>query len=538
MQHESINSSRNSGGAGRRPDSQPVAIAGPHPPFGVLIIDDDPIVFETVSAMLGEMDRPVVHATSHAAAEREIERGFRGVILLDLGLPEDTGRPERSGLLLVEPLRRRAPNNPIIVMTSKNDLASIVAAMRHGVQDFIVKGSSGFAERLHAATRMALAELEQAERELNKQSRGGQNAEIIYASTPMREVLADVERLGSSRVSVLIQGPSGTGKEVVAHAIHDAGSRRGKPFVAVNCAGIPDTLLESELLGYERGAFTGALARKAGKFEAADGGTIFFDEIGEMSLPLQAKLLRLLQDGGFERLGGNQTVTVDVRVLSATNRDLLQMVRENTFREDLYYRLAVFTLHLPSLQERPEDITALCDHFLRKACEDEGKPVLMVAPEVLRLLIQHPWPGNVRQLQNVIKHAVVVARGDTITISDLPESFIAALADAVEQGTLSAGAEIGPPPLPMVPPRSTAGERLDLLMEAAFPNADLLPTMDDLEAAGIRLAMKRLDGNRKQTAERLQISRATLYRRIDPIAPKGRRRSGVSSLHDEDGTRD
>ena len=527
MDHEPASTARTPGATARRSDSAPTPIHDSNTPFGVLIIDDDPIVFETVAATLGEMDRPVVHATSHAAAEREIERGFRGVILLDLGLPEDTGRPERNGLLLVEPLRRRAPNNPIIVMTSKNDLPSIVSAMRHGVQDFIVKGSSGFAERVHAATRMALAELEQAERELHKQSRGGQNREIIYASTPMRDVLADVERLGSSRVSVLIQGPSGTGKEVVAHAIHDAGSRRGKPFVAVNCAGIPDTLLESELLGYERGAFTGALARKAGKFEAADGGTIFFDEIGEMSLPLQAKLLRLLQDSGFERLGGNQTVTVDVRVLSATNRDLLQMVHAGTFREDLYYRLAVFTLHLPSLQERPEDISALCDHFLRKACEEENKPVLMVAPEVLRLLIQHPWPGNVRQLQNVIKHAVVVARGDTITIADLPDSFIAALADAVDSGALSAGLDHAPPQLPLVPPRSTAGARLDLLMEAAFPDADLLPTMDDLEAAGIRLAMKRLDGNRKQTAERLQISRATLYRRIDPVAPKGRRRSGV-----------
>ena len=533
MQHEAASGSRGVTGSTKRSETGAMQPEAPHLPFGVLIIDDDPIVFETVSAMLGEMNRPVIHASSHAEAERAVEGGFRGVILLDLGLPEDTGRPERNGLLLVEPLRRRAPANPIIVMTSKNDLPSIVSAMRHGVQDFIVKGSSGFAERLHAATHMALAELEQAERELHKQSRGGLNAEIIYASAPMRDVLADVERLGSSRVSVLIQGPSGTGKEVVAHAIHDAGTRRGKPFVAVNCAGIPDTLLESELLGYERGAFTGALARKAGKFEAADNGTIFFDEIGEMSLPLQAKLLRLLQDGGFERLGGNQTVTVDVRVLSATNRDLLQMVHAGTFREDLYYRLAVFTLELPSLQDRPEDISVLCAHFLSKACSDENKPTLMVAPEVLRLLIQHPWPGNIRQLQNVIKHAVVVARGDTITIADLPESFIGALADAVESGALSAGADVAPPQLPMVPLRSSVSERLDLLMEAAFPNADLLPTMDDLEAAGIRLAMKRLDGNRKQTAERLQISRATLYRRMDPVAPKGRRRSGVTATHDD-----
>ncbi len=511
------------------------AMAGSDPhgdvlrPAGVLIVDDDPIVYLTVTAVLAGLDRPVFHATSHAAAERIVEQGFRGVVLLDLGLPEDDGRPERDGLLLVEPLRRRAPDNPIIVLTSKDDLASIVAAMKSGVQDFLVKGSQGFIERLEAATRMALAEFERAAARERAPRQDRLRAELIFASASMHAVLADIERLGNSKVSVLIQGPSGTGKEVVAHAIHEGGNRRGGPFVAVNCAGIPDTLLESELLGYERGAFTGALARKAGKFEAADGGTIFFDEIGEMSLPLQAKLLRLLQDGGFERLGGNTTVSVDVRVISATNRDLAAKVQAGTFREDLYYRLAVFTLQLPSLRDRPEDIEPLSMHFLRRACQDERKPLLRLPPEVLRLLQSHPWPGNVRQLQNVIKHAVVVAQGPTLTIGDMPDSFISSIAAVVASGAVLEQRPIRS----LEPPRrghAGVAERLDTLLDEAFPDSTVLPTMDDLEAAGIRLAMKRLEGNRKQSAERLQISRATLYRRIDPVAPRGRRRSGVSGV--------
>ena len=501
-------------------------------PAGVLIVDDDPIVYMTVTAVLAGLNQPVFHATSHAAAERIVEQGFRGVVLLDLGLPEDDGRPERDGLLLVEPLRRWAPDNPIIVLTSKDDIASIVAAMKSGVQDFLVKGSQGFIERLEAATRMALAEFERAAMRERAPRQDRLRAELIFASASMHAVLADIERLGNSKVSVLIQGPSGTGKEVVAHAIHEGGNRRGGPFVAVNCAGIPDTLLESELLGYERGAFTGALARKAGKFEAADGGTIFFDEIGEMSLPLQAKLLRLLQDGGFERLGGNTTVSVDVRVMSATNRDLAAKVHAGTFREDLYYRLAVFTLNLPSLRDRPEDIEPLCMHFLRRACLEERKQLLCLPPEVLRLLQIHPWPGNVRQLQNVIKHAVVVAQGPTLTIGDMPDSFISSIAAAVASGAISTPRHTRTPEAPRRD-RSGVQERLDSLLEDAFPDSSVLPTMDDLEAAGIRLAMKRLEGNRKQSAERLQISRATLYRRIDPVTPRGRRRSGVSSAAGE-----
>lgn len=543
----------------------------PVQPFGVFVVDDELSVLETVEGLLSGLGYPIERGRSGKEAIAICSDGFRGVILLDLHMGDG------NGLELLDSLRKLTPRSPIIVMTSDDALSNVVLAMRAGVFDFISKDPKTFGVRLLTSTRNALEELEREEaRRVEVPDGPRSNQQLIAKSPEMKAVLADVERLGNSRVSVLIQGASGSGKEVIAHAIHESGRRSGKPFIAVNCAGIPDNLLESELLGYERGAFTGAAARKLGKFEVADGGTIFLDEIGEMSLPLQAMLLRVVQDGGFERLGGNQMVNVNVRVLSATNRDLLEMVKTHQFREDLYYRLGVFTLELPSLAARTSDIAPLVDHFLRRACDEEGRALPVVSHEVMRLFLTHPWPGNVRQLQNVIKHAVVVARSAVITIGDLPESFKSGLAQfatatvsgggsgsatqAIESAMLirddaarleqhldelttkrtadpilqrrtsaaedAANAEIMQ--FPLLAPTTSMAKLLDRVLEVAFPDEVSLPTMDDLESAGIRLAMKRTGGNRKQTAERLQISRATLYRRIDTVAPKGRRRSGVS----------
>ena len=505
--------------------------------LGVLIVDDEQVTVETVEALLAPLSRTTRRCHTGSEAVRACEDGFEGVVLLDIRLGHE------NGLELIDTLRSKAPENLIIVMSASEDLADVVAAMRAGVFDFVSKDPASFPSRIVPSTQNALDEMRRERERRHLPGDATAAAQTIIARSPqMKAVLADVDRLGQSRVSVLIQGGSGTGKEVIAHAIHNSGPRRRKPFVAVNCAGIPDALLESELLGYERGAFTGAANRKLGKFEVADGGTIFLDEIGEMSLPLQAKLLRVLQDGGFERLGSNQQVRVDVRVLSATNRDLMQMVAEGTFREDLYYRLGVFTLNLPPLSARPEDIDALVEHFLAAACEEEGRDVPEVSREVIRLFLSHPWPGNVRQLQNVVRHAVVVSRSQMITIGDLPESFKASLAGVPASPYESGGRE--PEPVsdtarelmqfPLVAATTPVARRLDDALEAAFPDVDTLPTMDDLESAGIRLAMKRTEGNRKQTAERLQISRATLYRRIDPVAPKGRRRSGITMFSVDD----
>ncbi|MCO4761919.1 MAG: sigma-54-dependent Fis family transcriptional regulator [Myxococcales bacterium] len=477
----------------------------------VLVVEDDAVFLKIIEGALEALECGVIAATTRQEAISRVNEGHHGVILLDVELPDG------SGLDMIQELKQIQPNNPIILMTGDHAGERAISATLAGAFDFITKDQQ-FNNRVFISTRNALDSMQKEDRiqSLTHTSTGRRGASpIISRSAEMAVVLADIDKLGTSKVSVLIQGASGTGKEVVAHAIHDAGPRRTSPFIAVNCAGIPDSLLESELLGYERGAFTGAVARKIGRFEAAHGGTIFLDEIGEMSLPLQAKLLRVVQDGRYERLGGNQTIEVDVRVLSATNRDLTQMVEDGTFREDLYYRLAVFTLNLPSLAKRKDDVEPLVRHFLRNACRDEDKTEPQISSEVMHMLKQHPWPGNVRQLQNVIRHAVVVGDGEWMTIGDLPSSFTRGLSELQQHRSQPDMAF-----LPALQTSTPMPSRLDTALSYAFPDSQILPSTDDLEAAAIRLVMKRLDGNRKRSAEVLGISRATLYRRLDATTAK------------------
>ncbi len=490
----------------------------------VFVVDDEPAIVEIIRGVLEMLDCVVESCATKEEALRWMALGKRAVILLDVNLPDG------NGLEMVEEFQSSNPNNPIILMTGEVALEAVVTATLAGAFDFISKADPAqFQNRVLISTRNALASMALEAQPAPSQAIGGdapRRTRIIAGSSNMKEVLADIEKLGSSKVSVLIQGASGTGKEVVAHAIHETGRRGSGPFVAVNCAGIPDTLLESELFGYERGAFTGAVARRIGRFEAAHQGTIFLDEIGEMSLPLQAKLLRVVQDGRFERLGGTQTVEVDVRVLSATNRNLTEMVAEGTFREDLYYRIAVFTLTLPALADRKVDIAPLVHHFLRAASVEEGKDEPQISSEVMQLLETHPWPGNVRQLQNVIKHAVVVGDGRWVTINDLPGSFTRQLPESLDVRPRSK------PDLHMLPPMpegASVSSRLDAALAYAFPNAQVLPNMDDLEGSAIRLVMKRLEGNRKKSAQVLGMSRATLYRRLDGELRGGKRRGPPAS---------
>jgi DNA-binding NtrC family response regulator len=394
-----------------------------------------------------------------------------------------------------------------------DDLDVVIAATRAGAFDFITKAAD-LMQRVVVTVRNALDAWDQAEQvaELSGSLlRRDRFAQLVAQSPQMEEVKAAIDKLAPSRVNVLVTGPSGTGKEVVARAIHASGPRANLPFVAVNCAGIPDTLLDSELFGYERGAFTGAVARKIGKFEAATGGTLFLDEIGDMSLNLQVKLLRVLQDGRFERLGGNQVVQAQARILCATNRDLAAMVRQGTFREDLYYRIAVFSLELPPLSARRGDIPLLVEHFLRQAARDEGKDIRGVSPEVMRLFELHSWPGNVRQLQNVLLRAAVVCDTAQVSLRDLPEAFVdevRALPRPAQDGQAVTPADL------LAPPTASLTDRLDTALRWAFPDDAGIPTVDDLEAAGVRLALERLHDNMAQAAKQLGISRATLYRRI------------------------
>ena len=520
------------------PSAGPSSLAGQAQGGGghVLIVEDDRDVSSLIEKLLTRERYRCVKVQSAQEAQVAVRTMPPGVVLLDLSLPDS------QDLELLRKLQQVEPRHRIIIMTAYDNLDLVIGATQAGAFDFITKGPD-LTERVKVTVRNAFAAIAQ---ELHVShlatslARRDRYSALISHSSAMEPVRAAIDRLSHSRVNVLISGQSGTGKEVVARTIHDSGPRAQGPFVAINCAGIPDTLLESELFGYERGAFTGAQNRKIGKFEAASGGTLFLDEIGEMSLPLQAKLLRVLQDGRFERLGGNTLVQTDSRIIAATNRDLLAMVRTGTFREDLFYRLAVFTLTLPPLLERKGDIPLLVEHFVRQSAREESKSIKGVTPEVMRLFESHPWPGNVRQLQNIIARSALQCDTETIALRDLPASFVQeVLPLGVHTGDVNGHAMRTLETVPA--PMSTGGlehdvsaqlrqgsvaDRLNAALEIAFPSKDLLPTIEDLERAGIRLAMRRLDHNMQMTALRLNISRATLYRRVDQSEVSGPRRSG------------
>jgi two-component system response regulator HydG len=299
---------------------------------------------------------------------------------------------------------------------------------------------------------------------------------IVGKDPAMQTVFRLIEDVAASDATVLIHGESGTGKELVARAVHLRSLRRQKPFVVINCAAYPATLLESELFGHEKGSFTGASRMRIGRFEEAHGGTVFLDEVGEISASAQIKLLRVLQTRELERLGSNKAITVDVRVVAATNRDLMEEVRSGRFREDLFYRLNVIPIHLPPLRERRNDIPLLARHFLRRFAESHGKDVHEFSPDVMRVFLQHPWPGNVRELENTVEHAVVLARGNRIEIWDLPRDL--------EQSSRE--------------PEKT----------------DQADTLMDRERQAILEALRATDGNKKNAAKRLGISRSTLYTKL------------------------
>lgn len=382
----------------------------------ILIVEDDPDVSSLVAAVLRADGHEVDWVSNAQQALALVREEDPRVVLLDLSLPDS------QDLNLFHRMRALAPRDRIVIMTAYDNLDLVIGATRAGAFDFITKGVD-LVERVRVTVRNAVQSLAH-EFQVNAlgytlavNERFGR---LVSQSIQMEEVRQSIDKLAQSKVNVLIHGASGTGKEVVARTIHESGSRAAGLFIAVNCAGIPDTLLESELFGYERGAFTGAVGRKIGKFEAAHHGTLFLDEVGEMSLSLQAKLLRVLQDGRFERLGGNAVVQPDARILTATNRDLQALVRAGLFREDLYYRIAVFTLFVPPLSERKGDIALLTQRFVAQVARDENKPISHVSPEVLRLFELHDWPGNVRQLQNIIARSVLQCDTDTLSLRDCP----------------------------------------------------------------------------------------------------------------------
>src|SRR3974390_284178 len=376
----------------------------------VLIVDADPVQRRLLETMVQRLGYRALTADSGDAALRRLlgaDAPRIDCVVLDLVMPD------LDGLGVLARLREAGADVPAIVQTAHGGIDTVASAMRAGACDFVMKPAG--AERLQVSLANALAT-----RRLS--------GEVRRART-MQPVLRAVEKAATSSIRVIVQGESGTGKELIARAIHGSGARNAKPFVAVNCGALPENLVESILFGHEKGAFTGATEKHAGKFVEADGGTLFLDEVGELPLHAQAKLLRALQEGESEPVGARKSVKVDVRIVSATHRDLIADVKEGRFREDLFYRLHVYPISVPPLRQRPEDVPELVRHFLTRIAAEEGKRVSLIHADAIALLGGYRWPGNVRQLENAIVRAVALAEGEDIGLAEFPQ--ISAQADSV-----------------------------------------------------------------------------------------------------------
>ncbi len=390
----------------------------------ILIVDDEKNYLVVLEALLGPEGYEIMTTDNAADALRLIRDSDLDLVITDMKMPG------MSGMELLEESKKIRPELPVIMMTAYGTIELAVEAMKKQAYDYITKPFQN--EQLKLTIKKALENhrLARENRRLNDalldRYRFGN---IVGKSKPMLKVYDLVSRIAQSRASVLITGPSGTGKELIAKAIHYNSPRKDKPFVSINCGALTETLLESELFGHEKGAFTGAVAMKKGRFEVADGGTLFLDEVGDMPQPLQVKLLRVLQEMEFERVGGTRSIKVDVRVLSASNRNIKEDVEKGLFREDLYYRLNVMNIEVPPLRERIDDIPLLVKHFIEKYREDEGKDKIELSPEAWKALYSYSWPGNVRELENVIERAVVLSSGGKISLEDLPEELVGAEAE-------------------------------------------------------------------------------------------------------------
>ncbi len=383
----------------------------------ILVADDDAGMRESLARALRREGFTVVPAEDGTAALEALRRSRVDLLVADLRMPG------LDGLELLRAAKLLAPETEIVVISGHGTVEEAVEAMKEGAYDFLTKpfdrGALIRTVRQALERRALILENRSLQRRLDDLTGAG---ELIGQSPAIRGLLELVRQVAPTSATVLVQGESGTGKELVARALHDLSQRRGKPFVRVNCAALPETLLESELFGYEKGAFTGAVGRKEGRFQLADGGTLLLDEVGDLSPLTQAKLLRVLQEGEFEPLGATRTIKVDVRVVAATNQDLAQLVREKRFREDLYYRLQVITVTVPPLRERPEDVALLAQHFLRRFASKNHRELEGFTEAALRGLLDYGWPGNVRELEHAVERGVILARGRLLDVADLPEA--------------------------------------------------------------------------------------------------------------------
>ena len=465
---------------------------GPEPE--VFVLDDDAIITEVMKAILSSAGFAVrCFATGKEMLDALADASPR-VLCLDLVLPDMGGEQ-----VMLE-VRKRRPQLPVIVISTQESVRRAIGIMKLKPFDYFVKPVDQ--EHLLYSIQSALRQSDLQDRadRLQREVEGQfPFEEIIGKSDKLQLVFDQIQQVLDAPISVFISGQSGTGKELVARAIHYHGVRREGPFVALNCGAIPESLQESELFGHEKGAFTGAVSTHRGRFEQANGGTLFLDEVGELSASAQTRLLRVLQEGTVQRVGGSKDVPVDVRIISATHRDLERRVREGLFREDLYYRIMVFPIALPPLRERVEDIPLLAGHFLRKH-KRAGTDVAPIERDALDVLCRYDWPGNVRELENVIQRAVVVSRGKPIHVDALPPKLVLASMGLAEPEEGVAAAE------------SAAGAA-GATPSAAGDGGEILP-IAELERRAIEHALRKLDGNVSLAAKRLGLGRATLYRKL------------------------
>lgn len=445
----------------------------------ILIVDDEKDTREFMARALG--------ADYHVETAPDAENALK---LLDANpsialMLSDIRMPGMDGLQLFKAARKVHPKLACILLTAFGTVDQAVAAMKDGVDDFIMKPVDLDQLDQRVAKVLKTAALESEVVSLRSQLDEKYGLEnMIGSSEPMQRVFQLIRRAAPSTATVLIQGPNGSGKELVAHALHKLSPRANGPFVAVNCGAIPENLIESELFGHEKGSFTGAYALHVGSFEAANHGTIFLDEVGDLPLSMQVKLLRALENRSFQRVGGAETIHVDIRIVAATNKDLKAAVAQGTFREDLYYRLNVVDIHVPALKERRGDIPLLVMHFLRQIAQANNSSVTGVTPAAMKLLEAYDWPGNVRELRNAVEKMIVLASGTQLDVADVPEQM-----------------------------QATAG--------AATVTLAASGTLDETEKAKILAVLKDNKGNRSEAARVLGISRRTLYRKLDKYAEEG-----------------
>jgi len=493
--------------------------------FTVLIVDDDDEIRYSLGRVLGSQGYRIDTAASGEEGIEKVKRGpAPDLIFMDIRMGGITG------LETLQHMRAIDSNLQIILMTAFGTAQTAIEAMKFGAHDYVMKPFDpekviSLASSAIDATR-DLRALRKPSKKVNSED---YKEGIVGNSVAMQDVFKTIGQVAASEATVLVTGESGTGKELIANCIYRHSLRSGETYTAVNCAAIPENLIESELFGHEKGSFTGATSQRIGKFEQCDRGTIFLDEIGDMSLATQTKILRVLQEGEIQRVGGSETIKVDVRVIAATNKDLETMVREKDFREDLYYRLNVFRIRLPSLRERSEDVPDIVDFMLQKLVKERKAKATRLSDEAMALLAKYDWPGNVRELGNVVYHSAVVAQGDVILLKDLPDTL------TVEDGGGSAGRERpaplampedeGRPPIDLAPPpamppmtdRRSLPETFDFVYEEVKTQAGKR-ILSVIEKQMIQRAVADTGGNQARAAEILGITRNTLKKRLDEYA--------------------